>query len=79
MAICTKCKARIEWARTRAGRWMPLDPPVVRGEACKTGGVVVLTQAGDVVRIEVRAGGSLAGRVSHFATCPNAGDFRQRR
>ncbi len=83
-ARCRSCTAPIVWARTRAGKSMPLDrDPVVDGNVTVVGWdgavaastpIVVVGQLGleDVPMSEWRY-------VSHFSTCPDAASHRRRR
>lgn len=78
---CRKCGAPIIWAVTEAGKAIPIDAdPARTGKALRVpNGNVVFTRERDdegrwIVRI-VKAGTAVF--VSHFATCPNAGEFRR--
>lgn len=75
MATCRSCDAPILWARTPADRLMPLD--------------ATPSDRGNVELVDERPGQAplaivhpqppfLAGDLylSHFATCPNADDWR---
>lgn len=73
MSRCKSCQAEIKWARTAAGKNIPLDIGVVT-----SGGNVRHTGewAGPFMVVEVVAVGE-GDRVSHFATCPNAKEHRR--
>lgn len=59
---CRACDAKILWARTAAGKLVPLDAcPVAEGN----------------MRREMPDGSELR-YLSHFATCPNADRFRRK-
>ena len=69
---CRSCDARILWAKTINGK-MPVDPkPVADGK-------------GNIILIDLPQGGKYASvvqpgegeYVSHFATCPYAGQHRR--
>lgn len=66
MSKCRSCQSEIVWATSQKGKAMPLDPKVV---------TVVETVDGPDGREVVRM---VRGRVSHFATCPNANEHRKR-
>lgn len=75
-AQCKGCNQPIRWAtNVETGKPIPLDP------APKIGGNVVLLE-GDEARVLTRsearrrAERSQALYVSHFSTCPKAGEFR---
>lgn len=76
MAKCRGCGAEIIWI----GR-MPCDPdPVTYWEKPKARGKIV-TQDGMVVSCEFAGDikdASGIGYISHFSTCPCAGQFRRR-
>lgn len=62
---CRSCGAEIEWAETVTGSRMPFNPPVAF--------VPRLDDLGDdVVEID------RATTVSHFATCPQAEQWRRK-
>ncbi len=83
-ATCRSCRQPVRWVETTTGRKMPLDPePVEDGNVVETD---VLHEGTSLERVIVRvlALGTppppdrLLYR-SHFATCPNAAQHRQRR
>lgn len=82
---CKSCKAPIRWGRTDRGKGVPLDPePVSDGNLLldPDGGMVMLD--GDpVAELPVRhlhkgeePGPAAVRYRSHFATCPDAEDWR---
>lgn len=83
---CRSCKAPILWVHTTTGSIMPLDPePVAGGNVALTGRNIRLTDDGPLrpeARVEPAGTVSLFDtvehRVSHFATCPQADDWRTR-
>ena len=78
---CRGCGAEIIWIRTPTGKAMPCDAQPVAFRPSGTGGEMVVTPDGRVVRADVVKGvgsGSL-GYISHFATCPAADHFRETR
>lgn len=66
---CRSCRARIHWARTAAGKAMPIEE--------RSGGnlVVETDLLGDAVVQVVEAGSGTHD--SHFATCPDARKWRR--
>ena len=67
MSECRSCGAEIEWAKTAAGKRIPLDAEsVIEGN-------IELSEGG-MVRVVRNGSGD---RVSHFATCPNAKEHRR--
>lgn len=68
---CSSCGAPIEWAVTEHGKRIPLDL-----EPTPTGNLVVVD---GIARTLKPTGEGWTLRVSHFATCPNAGVHRRRR
>ena len=73
MSQCRSCHAPIQWARTTKRKNIPLDVGVVT-----SGGNVRHTGEwdGPFMVVEVVAVGE-GDRVSHFATCENAGEHRR--
>jgi hypothetical protein len=93
MERCRSCNAPIEWVRMKSGRpnpvdpvWLTVDPNAQVGEqkliVCDDGttarGVAVATSAEIPPNVkDLVAEGYRVGRVSHFATCPNARSHRR--
>jgi hypothetical protein len=61
---CRSCGAPIEWAQTAGGARVPFDPPVVR--------VPGLDDCAELVEVD------MTKTISHFATCPQAAQWRRR-
>lgn len=73
MATCRSCGADIEWVTSATtGRPMPVDV----GPASKGNLAVVSGRAHAYSKTD--EGLHRERRVSHFATCPDAGDWRSR-
>jgi len=73
MNVCRSCKAPIRWARTAAGRNIPLDAaPVAHGN-------VELDDQGIATVLAATAAwdGVTPRYTSHFATCPDADQHRR--
>jgi hypothetical protein len=67
---CKSCEAPIDWAITDKGRRIPLDRTTSSAVAN-----IVLDPDG-TARVVAAGTGT---RISHFATCPNAGQHRRNR
>jgi hypothetical protein len=67
---CRSCQAPIEWAFTEKGKRIPLDRTTSSAVAN-----IVLDPDG-TARVVAAGEGD---RISHFATCPNAGRHRRNR
>lgn len=69
---CRGCNAVIRWAKTEAGKPIPVDPEPVPG-----GNLVVTAQgiAHFLKKDELPTGPTY---VSHFSTCPNRDQFKRR-
>ena len=82
MAFCRSCGAEIVWIITAKGKAMPCDVKKIKGVRAKFGDTLLVTEAGTIERVDVRApiGGvpSVEGYISHFATCPNADTHRRK-
>lgn len=71
MATCRSCGRPVVWSQTEAGKYIPLDPePVYDGN-------VVLEAHGALARV-VAPRRDVKRHISHFVTCPNAGQHRRR-
>jgi hypothetical protein len=85
---CSSCSATVVWVRTPKGKKMPCDPELFAVRIAEDGPETVVTVDGKTVRAE-RVLGLLSetpaipgrpvvlGRISHFATCPNAARHRK--
>jgi hypothetical protein len=80
---CRSCKADVLWARWETGKRMPADFPSDNRPMLKGGGNLVLTLRGGefgellVEHFDLEKHGLRRNRyTSHFATCPNAKDWR---
>jgi len=78
---CRGCGAPIIWIETSNGKLMPCDiKPVYYWQKEKAAGKVV-TPSGDVLSCDFEGDmQTVTGRgyVSHFGTCPMAGQFRKK-
>lgn len=82
MGKCRACGAPIVWVRTQAGKAMPCDAKVRWYTAAPNGRLKFVLITGEVVAGELAEDLKNAtgiGHISHFATCPNADDFRRKR
>lgn len=78
-ATCRGCGAPIVWIKTPAGKAMPCDPAPVYYKAAPGGKDKIVTTRGEVVSCEIVPGGEAtdAGYRPHWATCPQAGQFKR--
>lgn len=77
---CRSCGAAIRWTHTANGRSMPLDAePVADGNVVFTGRTVRNDRgvARPEVRVESQPHDGAPRYLSHFATCPNADQWRK--
>jgi len=87
MSICKGphgCGATIEWVTTSRGRKMPVDVEPINVVLDPGGPLKVVIQDGNgIARVSgailVHKGEGIVARQSHFASCPNAGEFRRGR
>lgn len=77
---CRGCKKPVRWTRTAQGRPMPLDPEPIAVVLEEGGPLKVVLEDGRVMAARRPEGTDLhepvMARVSHFATCPKADQFR---
>lgn len=79
---CRGCGLPIIWIRTQYGKSMPCDPEQVVYWQSRLGLQKIVTPNGEVVNASLEGDPQLAtgiGYISHFATCPKAGEFRRKR
>ena len=69
----------IVWIKTPAGKAMPCDPAPVYYKAAPGGKDKIVTTRGEVVSCEIVPGAETtdAGYRPHWATCPQAGQFKR--
>lgn len=77
---CRACGANLIYIRTAAGKHMPCDPPLVPYWPREGAPGKIVTMDGRVVSCDLEGPRDKVrfGRVSHFATCPEAGRFRRK-
>ena len=78
---CRACGAPIIFLKTAKGKTMPVDEGAVFFKAHPDGKELFILGDGSTMRgnqVSDRAEGDQFGYISHFATCPNADDFRKR-
>lgn len=78
---CRACGAPIMFLKTAKGKTMPVDEGAVFFKAHPDGKELFILGDGSTMRgnqVSDRAEGDQFGYISHFATCPNADDFRKR-
>lgn len=79
MSKCKSCGAEIIWKRTFSGKSMPVDAEEIRFIA-DGGKELFVTDGGAVIHgTRAKAGQehTRIGYISHFATCPDADQYRR--
>lgn len=77
MPQCRSCGAQIDWVVTKAGKNMPVDPEYVDWNDAEDR-MVLVTDQGNVYTVDHNKNySSVRGRISHFASCPNADKHRK--
>lgn len=77
MSTCRSCGQVIDWIKTDKGKNMPLDPEYVCWDEADDGTVIV-DDSGHVLTVNsLQRCPNVRGRISHFATCPQAGEWRK--
>lgn len=82
-SVCRSCGCQILWIRTKAGKYMPVNPQFMSYRRPKNGEKAkekIVTPEGNVVSAIIANGTETEGYgyISHFATCPGATDHRKR-
>lgn len=75
---CRGCQKPILWVKTTKGKNMPCDPEIIWFEPAG-GPETFVVPDGIIVRGKKNPYGSVAGYISHFATCPESDRFRRNR
>lgn len=79
MSTCRSCGAKLKWIKTKAGKNIPVDPEHVDWADADVGMTLVREEDGTVATKDTedsRKRGTWY--TSHFATCPDADDWRER-
>ncbi len=80
MAECRSCKAPIVWAKTEAGKLMPLDPmPVVTGTVALLQGSERRARVLPADELEAARAEGKTLFVTHWSTCPDSKDWKAKR
>ena len=80
MSKCRSCGAEIMWIKMQSGKSMPCNADQVTYWANKNGKERIVTPNGEVVSGNLSGDLNKAtgvGYISHFSTCPNAGQHRR--
>lgn len=72
MSTCRSCGARITWLRTMAGKAVPVDEDPV-----PDGNIVVLGDSDTCQMLKKGEETTKPRYISHFATCPQAREWRK--
>jgi len=78
---CRACKAQIIWITTKAGKMMPVNPEVIFYKENPEGKDFLVTPKGATVRCDILTQHDPdchIGYKSHFATCPQAREFKKK-
>lgn len=84
MSKCRSCGEEIIWIKMASGKAMPCDAAKISYSEILHPGVggndvmTLVTERGQIVRTVFDPAGDKIGYISHFATCPNAGQHRRR-
>lgn len=74
---CKKCMSTILFVENKTGKWHPCDPQLLKTDDCDVGTVIVERDTGEIITVREGMESSHVGYTSHFATCPNAENFRR--
>lgn len=77
MSTCKSCGARIMWAKTVAGKSIPLDVKPVAGGNIELRLPPPAKRAYEVRAHVVTPSPDVHRHVSHFVTCPNSAEHRK--
>lgn len=80
-ATCKSCGAPIIWIESPKGKWIPCDEGLIPYKQDRSGKEAIVTQRGEIIRCRLTFDGDPTGmgRMTHWATCPNANQHRRRR
>ena len=79
---CRGCGAPLTWVGTPKGKYIPCDPPFIPYWKDNKGDTMIVNGNGEVIRCFLEGDPDKvtdAGRMPHWATCPEADMFRRKR
>jgi len=78
MSRCRSCDQPIDWVKTAAGKNMPVEGMHIKYDDLSPGEVII-TDGGNVYKkIKDDNLPNVKGRISHFAVCPQADQWRKK-
>jgi hypothetical protein len=77
MPKCKSCGASILWLVTENGKKMPVNAKPVPYKEKDDGNLTLVTSKGRVVKGVLDVSSDEVGYISHFATCPQANEWRK--
>ena len=81
MSTCKSCGAPIVFVESTNHKWIPCNEGLIPYRIDNDGKDAIVTGRGQVIRCRLQFDGEPdgMGRISHFATCPNANKYRRRK
>ena len=76
---CRSCGEEIIWIKMTSGKAMPCDVKPIPYRESFSGGMKLVTPAGDVISGNYDGTSDNFAYISHFATCPNADQHRRKK
>ena len=76
---CRSCGEEIIWIKMKSGKAMPCDVKPIPYRETFSGGMKLVTPAGDVISGNYDGTSDNFAYISHFATCPNADQHRRKK
>lgn len=78
MSQCRSCGQEIGWVELKSGKKHPVDQEEIEWDHSEVGDLLI-TELGDTVKNtgQKNPHPNLAYFISHFATCPDADDWRK--
>lgn len=76
---CRSCGEEIIWIKMKSGKAMPCDVKPIPYRESFSGGMKLVTPAGDVISGNYDGTSDNFAYISHFATCPNADQHRRKK
>lgn len=82
---CKSCNAPIYWVKTEKGNWLPVNRRGIEARPVQRGGHTFVLVDGSTIqalpasRTPYDGIDSVIAFEAHFATCPDANDFRKKK
>lgn len=77
MSYCRSCGQPIDWVKTTKGKNMPVEGDYIFYDDLSAGEIIITDGGNLYTKKKDDSAPSVRGRISHFAICPQADEWRK--